>query len=58
MLTPGQSCSYEGGGSFFTLDVREDNYACVGGICAGNSLNINNLSVVSDGQVWVIESLP
>ena len=59
-LKSGESCSYVGGGSNFTFNVREDGFGCIGdALCAGKGLHINTFSASKnpDGS-WTINSLP
>ena len=59
-LKSGESCSYVGGGSSFTFNVREDGLGCIDdALCAGKSLQINRFSASKnpDGS-WTINSLP
>ena len=58
-LSAGQSCSHTGGGGSFTFTVRADGFGCVGGICSGRSISLNNFSARrnSDGE-WEIVALP
>ena len=57
-LGPGESCRHDDGTSFFTFEVRSDGFGCVGGICAGTSLNLNDFSATKSGDTWTIVSLP
>ena len=59
-LKSGESCSYVGGGSNFTFNVREDGFGCIGdALCAGKGLHINAFSASKnpDGS-WTINRLP
>ena len=58
-LKIGESCSYVGGGNNFTFNVRDDGLGCVGGLCSGNSVQINRFSASKnpDGS-WTINGLP
>lgn len=55
-LGPGESCMF--GGS--VLSVREDGFGCVGPICAGTSVTINDFSAtrLAGTDRWRIDSLP
>ena len=59
ILSVGQSVNYEGGGNSFAFMVRQDGYGCIGSICAGQSLNINDFEARrnADGN-WEILALP
>ena len=61
VLSAGEICRYEGGGSSFTISVRADgSQVCWGGsICAGRNLRINGFVVEkrSSGR-WEIVALP
>ena len=58
-LSAGQSCSHESTGSMFTFTVRDDGTGCVGGVCSGSGVTINNFSARKNasGQ-WEIVALP
>ena len=58
-LSAGQSCSHESTGNMFTFTVRDDGTGCVGGVCSGGSIKINNFSARknTNGQ-WEILALP
>ena len=46
VLSAGETCRYEGGGSRFTISVSADgSQVCLGGICAGGSLRFNGFVV-------------
>ncbi len=55
----GSGCSHEGGGSSFTFTINDDGSACIGGICSGRSLTINNFSAMKNADgTWEITALP
>ena len=58
-LSAGQSCSHESTGNRFTFTVRDDGTGCVGGVCSGGGIQINNFSARknTNGQ-WEILALP
>ena len=58
-LSAGQSCSHESTGNMFTFTVRDDGTGCVGGVCAGRGIQLNNFSARknANGQ-WEILALP
>ena len=58
-LSAGQSCSHESTGNMFTFTVRDDGTGCVGGVCSGGGIQINNFSARknANGQ-WEILALP
>ena len=55
-LGPGDSCEF--GGS--VLRVREDGFGCVGPLCAGTGVTINDFSAtkIAGTDRWRIDSLP
>ena len=53
-LSPGQSCTFGSN----TFRVTSEGRGCVGGICAGTGLNLNDFSATKSGDTWTIESLP
>ena len=55
-LGPGESCSF--GSAVF--EVRDDGIGCVGGICAGGGLTLNNFraSKITGTSRWRIDGLP
>ena len=58
-LSAGQSCSHESTGNMFTFTVRDDGTGCVGGVCGGRGIQLNNFSARknANGQ-WEILALP
>ena len=55
----GSGCSHEGGGSSFTFTINDDGTACIGGICSGRSITINNFSAMKNADgTWEITALP
>ena len=59
-LKSGESCSYVGGGSNFTFNVREDGFGCIGtNHCVGEGIYLNDFVATKnpDGS-WTIKSLP
>lgn len=58
-VSPGQSCGHESEGNSFTFTVSADGTGCVGGICAGQSISINNFSAKrnNDGS-WEVTAIP
>ena len=52
----GESCSFSGG----VFEVRDDGFGCVGGICAGTGLTLNNFraSKITGTSRWSIDGLP
>ena len=62
VLSPGQSCTLNdipgiNVGSN-TFRVTSEGRGCVGGICAGTGLNLNDFSATKSGDTWTIVSLP
>ena len=53
-LSPGQSCTFGSN----TFRVTSEGQGCVGGICAGTGLTLNDFSATKSGDTWTIESLP
>ena len=55
----GSGCTHTGGGSSFTFTINEDGSACIGGICSGRSISINNFSAMRNADgTWEITALP
>ena len=57
-LGPGESCRHDDGTNFFLFEVKPDGDGCIGGICSGGSININDFSATKSGDTWTINSLP
>ena len=57
-LGPGASCCHDDGTNFFVFEVKSDGDGCVGGLCSGSSLSLNDFSATKSGGTWTIESLP
>ena len=53
-LSPGQSCTFGSN----TFRVTSEGRGCVGGICAGTGLHLNDFSATKSGDTWTIVSLP
>ena len=55
-LGPGDSCEFGG----TVLRVREDGFGCVGPLCAGTGVTINDFSAtrIAGTDRWRIDSLP
>ena len=53
-LRPGQSCTYGSN----TFRVTSAGQGCVGGICAGTGLYLNDFSATRSGDTWTIVSVP
>ena len=58
-LSAGQSCSHESPGNSFTFSVNASGQGCVGGICSGTSITINNFSASKNSAGdWEVTALP
>ena len=58
-LSAGQSCSHESPGNSFTFSVNASEQGCVGGICSGTSVTINNFSArKNNAGDWEVTALP
>ena len=58
-LSAGQSCSHESPGNSFTFSVDANGRGCVGGICSGTAVTINNFSASKNSAGdWEITALP
>ena len=53
-LSLGQSCTFGSN----TFRVTSEGRGCVGGICAGTGLHLNDFSATKSGDTWTIVSLP
>ena len=53
-LSPGQSCTFGSN----TFRGTSEGRGCVGGICAGTGLHLNDFSATKSGDTWTIVSLP
>ena len=53
-LSPGQSCTFGSN----TFRVTSEGRGCVGGICSGTGLYLNDFSATKSGDTWTIVSLP
>lgn len=57
-LMAGESCSFDDGQNRFTINNTGDS-CCIGGICAGRQLDVNNVVVMRNAEGdCVVESLP
>ncbi len=57
-LGPGDSCCHDDGTNFFVFEVRSDGFGCLGGLCSGSGITVNDFSATKSGDTWTIESLP
>ena len=58
-VSRGSSCSHVSSGNRFTFTVSADGTGCVGGICSGGSIRINNFAATrNDDGSWEVTALP